>query len=182
MPKKSTAKERDGCILVASQVAEQSLDFDADILITELCPVDLLLQRMGREHRHQIHNVMRPSNLSTPRCIILREGNEVYSKGSKAVYAEYLLMRTQAVLPRQICIPDDIPTIVQKVYAEEDLFFQNISGYGQAKKRYETEQRKKQARAEGFLLQKPKTDDYEEESSLDLFLQDGHQLIGISFS
>ena len=45
MGKKSTKKERDGFILVASQVAEQSLDFDADILITELCPIDLLLQR-----------------------------------------------------------------------------------------------------------------------------------------
>lgn len=172
MGKKSTAKERNGFILVASQAAEQSLDFDADILITELCPADFLLQRMGREHRHKEHDSMRPSNLSKPRCMILRDGEEVYSKGSKAVYAEYLLMRTQAVLPRQICIPDDIPTIVQKVYAEEDFFFQNISGYGQAKKRYEMEQGKKRARAEGFLLQKPKTDDYEEESSLDLFLQE----------
>lgn len=171
MGKKSTAKERDGCILVASQVAEQSLDFDADILVTELCPVDLLLQRMGREHRHQIHNVMRPSNLSTPRCIILREGNEVYSKGSKAVYGEYILMRTQAVLPKQIAIPTDIPMLVQKVYADAGEVYETIAGYQKAKNDYLNQQAEKRSKASNFLLSKPMKHEGRRESCMDQWLK-----------
>lgn len=176
MGKKSTAKERDGFILVASQVAEQSLDFDADILITELCPGDFLLQRMGREHRHKEHDSIRPSNLSKPRCMILRDGEEAYSKGTKAVYAEYLLMRTQAILTEKICIPTDIPKLVQKVYAEDDSLFENILGYNEAKNEYKKEQRKKQAKAEGYILQKPEEEDEDEEFSLDAFLQNATQV------
>ena len=175
MGKQSTAKERNGFILVASQVAEQSLDFDADILITELCPIDLLLQRMGREHRHQIHNLMRPSNLLKPRCMILREGDEAYSKGSKAVYGEYLLMRTQAVLPKQISIPADIPMLVQKVYTDDDDIFETIVGYQKAKKDYLDQQAEKRSKASGFLLSKPMKRESRRESCLDQWLKNSTQ-------
>lgn len=172
MGKNSTAKERDGFILVASQVAEQSLDFDADILITELCPVDLLLQRMGREHRHKEHDLIRPRNLLKPRCMILRDEGAAYSSGSKAVYAEYLLMRTQAVLPKKIDIPADIPMLIQKVYSEDETIFKNIPGYREAEADYRKEQAKKEQKAYVYLLATPKKHEEKSkrEASLDLFL------------
>ena len=49
---KDSANRPTGCVLVSTQVAEQSVDIDADLLITDLAPTDMLLQRLGRLWRH----------------------------------------------------------------------------------------------------------------------------------
>lgn len=56
------------CVIVTTQTLEQSLDVDFDLLITDLCPADVLLQRIGRLFRHDRR---RPSAFSEPRCIVL---------------------------------------------------------------------------------------------------------------
>jgi CRISPR-associated endonuclease/helicase Cas3 len=63
-------KERSGeaCVVVATQTVQQSLDVDADILFTDLCPIDVLLQRLGRLHRHQRP---RPSGFEVPRATVV---------------------------------------------------------------------------------------------------------------
>lgn len=58
-----------GLIACGSQTLEQSLDIDADFLITDLCPADVLLQRLGRLHRHL--DRPRPAGFETPTAVVL---------------------------------------------------------------------------------------------------------------
>ena len=64
-----------GRIVVGTQTLEQSLDIDADLLITDLCPADVLLQRIGRLHRHFRED--RPADYETPRCTVLTPGDDL---------------------------------------------------------------------------------------------------------
>ena len=57
-----------GVIVIGTQTLEQSLDIDADLLLTDLCPVDVLLQRLGRLFRHARP---RPDGFPEPRCVVL---------------------------------------------------------------------------------------------------------------
>ena len=57
-----------GRVVVGTQTLEQSLDLDADLLLTDLCPADVLLQRAGRLHRHA---AARPAGFAAPRTLVL---------------------------------------------------------------------------------------------------------------
>lgn len=57
-----------GCVAVATQTVQQSLDVDADLLLSDLCPIDVLLQRLGRLHRHAL---ARPNGVEVPVAYIL---------------------------------------------------------------------------------------------------------------
>jgi CRISPR-associated endonuclease/helicase Cas3 len=55
-------------LIIGTQTLEQSLDIDADWLITDLAPMDVLIQRLGRLHRHR--RTHRPVGFDTPRALV----------------------------------------------------------------------------------------------------------------
>lgn len=57
------------CAVIATQTVQQSLDLDADLLITDLCPMDVLLQRIGRLHRHTPKS--RPAGFESACAVVL---------------------------------------------------------------------------------------------------------------
>jgi CRISPR-associated endonuclease/helicase Cas3 len=112
-------------IVVGTQVLEQSLDIDFDLLVTDLAPTDLILQRIGRLHRHDRGE--RPLGVREPRCVVV--GVEDWAASppvpiTKAgvIYDEYTLLRTARVLDRvvssggMILLPADIPKLVEETY------------------------------------------------------------------
>ncbi len=117
-------------IVVGSQVVEQSLDVDFDLLVTDLAPVDLLLQRMGRLHRHArgTDQQDRPPRLWAARCLLTGvDWSTVPPEpvaGSRGVYGAYPLLRSLAVLgphlddSRPVELPGDIAPLVQTAYGD----------------------------------------------------------------
>jgi len=108
-----------GRILVATQVVEQSLDLDFDWMITQLCPVDLLFQRLGRLYRH---NLIRPQGFDDiPRCKVLVPSGEGYGYHGAIYGDERVLWRTQIILEKaeSLEFPDAYRKLIKTVYAEE---------------------------------------------------------------
>ncbi|MXZ72929.1 MAG: CRISPR-associated helicase Cas3' [Acidobacteria bacterium] len=66
---KEAPRSAGGLAVIGTQTLEQSLDIDADLLISDLCPVDVLLQRIGRLHRHA--GTGRPRSFRDPQCLVL---------------------------------------------------------------------------------------------------------------
>ena len=152
--KHSSRDERAGLIVIGTQVLEQSLDIDFDILITQLCPMDLLLQRLGRLHRH---SRSRPAELSQARCCILDLDKESDS-GSRAVYGDWLLLRTKALLPEEIYLPQSIPHLVQDTYANPDDALLQDEILRSAWEAYEEMLKDKRSRADNYRLPPPQKD------------------------
>ncbi|HAG14494.1 MAG TPA: hypothetical protein DCG49_11640 [Ruminococcus sp.] len=143
--KKSDSQERRKTIIIGTQVLEQSLDIDFDLLITDICPMDLLLQRIGRLHRHTGRD--RPDTFQNAVCHVL--GSEtVFDNGSVRVYGEWLLLQTVKNLPHQIRIPADISPLVQAVY-------NSVDSDNPAYQEYQRIQKEKKNSAKAFLLGKP---------------------------
>lgn len=105
-----------GHVLVATQVAEQSLDIDMDVLITDIAPVDLVLQRAGRIHRH---DRQRPAGFTEPLVLVAGLDQMVPPQGLTAfVYDAWTVLRSAAWLQAQPLLqwPADIDAAVQAVY------------------------------------------------------------------
>lgn len=144
--KNSTTQQRANLIVVGTQVLEQSLDIDFDLLVTDICPMDLLLQRIGRLHRHPKRDVLRPQSLRDPLCIVLTDEMESENSGTRHIYGDWLLEETLAHMPETVTLPDDISVLVQKVYGAEDS--------SRAYEAHCLKQEKQKSRAEAFRLGK----------------------------
>ena len=117
-------------IVVSTQILEQSLDLDFDLLVSELSPMDLLIQRLGRMRRFMILGLltdkMRPEPLRKAKFVVMTpvemaDGTLDYEKCEK-IYYQYLLDYTKDILTRirKISIPEDVPKLVDEVYQKID--------------------------------------------------------------
>lgn len=119
-----------GRIIVATQVIEQSLDLDFDWMLTQICPVDLLFQRLGRLHRHQREH--RPAGFELPRCTVLSVEGEDYGL-HKLIYGNTrVLWRTELLLAGadMIVFPEAYRDWIERVYAEPPWDDESEDTYG----------------------------------------------------
>jgi len=114
-------------VLVGTQVVEQSLDLDVDVMLSDLAPVDLLLQRAGRLHRHGRDD--RPADYARPLFTWLCPGWEGGSlpdvealAGGGHIYARTVLWRTARVLGGRPAwtLPADYRPLLEAVYGADD--------------------------------------------------------------
>jgi CRISPR-associated endonuclease/helicase Cas3 len=149
-------------IVVGTQVLEQSLDIDFDVMITDLAPMDLLLQRVGRLYRHD--RGPRPAGVASPRCFVTgvedwASSPPTVAKVAELIYGSYLLLRTLAVLRTVfardgiVTLPGDIPTLVELSYegsgSVPDDWHEEVE---LARQHWETEITDKKMSARGYLL------------------------------
>lgn len=126
---KNTANRPHGCVLVSTQVAEQSVDIDADLLITDLAPTDMLLQRIGRLWRHDrpARPCLRPELwIQMPDAGVMLDRSSSGKTLRKAlgrtslVYSPYVLLRSfqQWSGKKAISVPGDIRAILEATYSD----------------------------------------------------------------
>lgn len=115
-------RHKQGRILVGTQVLEQSLDIDADFMVSRFAPTDMLLQRLGRLWRHS--ETPRCSE-ATPQAWVLApalgaaiEAPEAHFGASAYVYSPYVLCRSLEVWQnmKHIDLPKDIRSLIERTY------------------------------------------------------------------
>ena len=159
-------------VVVGTQVIEQSLDIDFDIMFTDVAPMDLLLQRMGRLHRHPRgkNQCERPSNLRQARCVITgaKDWNEdlpEFDAGIKGVYEEAVLWKSLLTLrtladnqKTRLDLPGDIAMLVESTYGvNADAIHSSLmfsEKFTNAQRALEEHIYEKRKRAENWLLRK----------------------------
>jgi CRISPR-associated endonuclease/helicase Cas3 len=106
---------------VATQVVEQSLDVDFDWLVTQVCPVDLLFQRLGRLHRHQ--RASRPIGFEKPKATVLLPNTDGYGIIGKIYSHTRVMWRTQKAIEslgeQPLVFPDAYRSWIEPIYSED---------------------------------------------------------------
>lgn len=166
-PPRKSPKRPKRAIVVATQVVEQSLDVDFDVLVTDLAPIDLVLQRMGRLHRHERR---RSGKLKRPVCYVdclplASDDEPEIDRGAKHIYGERDLLLTAAALNKiaaeggVVRVPDDVRELIEAVYGTDpDVPAQWNQAVAEACDKAEEAERKKGDAAKGYQLSEPKND------------------------
>jgi len=116
------ARQAKGRILVGTQVLEQSLDIDADFLISRFAPTDMLLQRIGRLWRHENKrpdSAKREAWFLTPNLNAAIENIDLFGNSAK-IYAPYILCRSLDVWHelKSVILPSQIRDLIEATYVE----------------------------------------------------------------
>jgi CRISPR-associated endonuclease/helicase Cas3 len=119
-----------GRILIGTQVLEQSLDIDADFLVTRFAPTDMILQRLGRLWRHasapRAFGARREAWILAPAYSAAIEHPQSQFGTTASVYAPYVLCRSLAVWEQQcrtfggVTLPTDIRLLIEQTYTEQE--------------------------------------------------------------
>lgn len=137
-------------ILLCTQVVEQSLDVDFDFMMTEIAPIDLLLQRAGRVFRHD--GTPRPDGCVCPEIDVLVPPKHNFA-AIEMIYYPILLERTEKYLAAHevIAVPEEMRQCIEEVYSEQ-------SDDGELQKFSEKlfSEQLQEAQAEGVILPSPK--------------------------
>jgi CRISPR-associated endonuclease/helicase Cas3 len=128
------------CVVVGTQVLEQSLDIDFDLLVSDLAPIDLLLQRAGRLHRHRDRRNRSAAQREPRMLVACPPGRFDLAPISEVagVYAPVLVRETLKALENrtEIRLPDEIESLVELVYrpdipaADDELFASHMDYAG----------------------------------------------------
>lgn len=124
---RANGRGRRGGIVVGTQVVEQSLDLDADFLVSRFCPTDMLLQRLGRLWRHG-ERTPRPASARRQACILHPTPTEAATSPEAAfgpsahVYAPYVLFRSLEIwyARTSVCLPEEIRPLLEATYADRE--------------------------------------------------------------
>lgn len=107
-------------VLVATQIIEQSLDLDFDLMVTYLAPIDLVLQRSGRLFRH---DRPRPDGFTGPNLWVcapekLQDGVPRFDVGTESIYDRHILLRSWLALQGRegVDIPNAMEELIETVY------------------------------------------------------------------
>lgn len=149
-------------VVVATQLAEQSFDVDVDLLVTDLAPIDLMLQRAGRLHRHVRPAGSRPGPVAAPRVVVTglsrrESGPPWLAPGSSAVYGDHVLLRAAALVaetePAGWSIPRDVPGLVERGYGSAPVTPPDwANAVDEAESNWDASQESRRSRAAQFLL------------------------------
>ncbi|GAA4618670.1 CRISPR-associated helicase Cas3' [Saccharopolyspora hordei] len=116
------ATSRPHAIVIGTQVLQHSLDVDFDLLVSDLAPVNELIQRLGRVHRHDRDPLQRSCPMPELGLIQPHTGRDgpKFAQGLHNVYPTALLLRTWSVLwgRTELKLPEEAPELVHAVYTD----------------------------------------------------------------